>query len=115
MDRHPERRAEGRGRDEADAQSGVRAGAHTDDQVRHGPEPETGPGEDAVDCGQQQLAVPARVDLALGGEDGDTVVEGDGDGGRGGINGEQQHTNSLRLPHALRGRARHLSRSLGCC
>ncbi|GGT61187.1 hypothetical protein GCM10014713_63270 [Streptomyces purpureus] len=41
--------------------------------------------------------MPAGVDLTGLGDDGLTVVEGDGDGGCGGINGEQEHANSLRL------------------
>ncbi len=78
---HAERGREGRGRDEADAQTGVRAGADADDHAGDRVELQPGLGEDPIDGGQQQLPVAAGVDLARRGDDGLAVVEGDGDGG----------------------------------
>ena len=67
---HAEREPEGGGGHQADAQPGVGAGADADDDAGDGVELQPGLGEHPVDGGQQQLPVPARVDLARLGEDG---------------------------------------------
>ncbi|CAK7281680.1 conserved hypothetical protein [Streptomyces misionensis JCM 4497] len=121
-----ERQPEGVGRHQADAQPGVGAGTGADDDPGDRLQRAAGLGEDPVDGRQQQLPVPARVHLARRGDDVRSVVQGDGDGGRCGIQSEQEHANSLRRPrlvHARPGRTvtgcyglyevRHMARGRG--
>ncbi len=81
MHGHAEREPERVGGHQADAQPGVRTGAHTDDDAGDGVEARARLGEDPVDGGQQEFPVPTRVHLARRGDDGRSVVQGDGDGG----------------------------------
>lgn len=86
------------GRHQPDAQPGVRSRPDTDDDARDGVQFQPGFGEYMVDGGQQQLPMTAGIGPTGLGDHGCSVVEGSSDGGRGGINSEQEHTNSLRLP-----------------
>ncbi|GLP67793.1 hypothetical protein TUSST3_44150 [Streptomyces sp. TUS-ST3] len=49
--------------------------------------------------------MPPRVHPTGGGDDVPPVVQSDGHGGGGGIQSEQEHANSLRLPGAPGGRS----------
>ena len=113
--RHAEREAEGVGGHQADAQSGVGAGAHPGDDAGHGVEAEARVGEHPVDGGKEQFSVPAGVHLTRRCDDGGAVVQGDGDGGRCGIQSEQEHANSLRLRRAPHGRSPLPAQGCGGC
>lgn len=89
--RDAEHVAEGGGGHQSDPQPRVGAGADADHNAGDGVELGTGFAQHPVDGGHQQFSVTPGVDLGGLGEHVPPVVERGGDGGRGGVEGEEQH------------------------